>query len=152
MRQTYRITGLVLLPIALFLGYQSLTLTYYTPIGPGPGFFPVWLCGILACLAVTMIVQATYGEAEPALADTWPDRSGYWRIGIAIISLFASIALMSTLGFRATTFVFYIVLLVTFGRRNPLEILGLSFLGSFGVHFLFSRILSQPLPSGSMDW
>ena len=38
------------------------------------------------------------------------------------------------------------------GRRNPLEILALAAIGSFGVYALFSRVLGQPLPVGLFDW
>jgi hypothetical protein len=58
-RRAYQLSGLAALLVAVFLGYQAAGLTYYTRIGPGPGFFPRWLCGVLALLA-----QVTH-EAQP---------------------------------------------------------------------------------------
>jgi putative tricarboxylic transport membrane protein len=152
MRLTYRITGLILLPIALFLGYRAIQLSYYTSIGPGPGFFPLWLCGLLALLAIAMVAQASFGTPEPMPENFFAEASGYKRMAVAVISLFATAVIMPVLGFRATTLIFYLVLLVMLGRRNPIEIIVLAALGSFGVYYLFSRILSQPLPVGLYDW
>src|SRR5262245_48121649 len=116
MRLTFQITGLVLLPIAAFLGYQAAQLTYSSPMGPGPGFFPIWLCGLLGLLAVALIAQATFGADEPIPADFFAERSGYVRISVAVAGLLATAGLMSVAGFRVTTFVFYVILLTVFGR------------------------------------
>src|SRR5690606_2124091 len=126
MRLVYQITGLILLPVALFLGYSALQLSYYTSIGPGPGFFPVWLCGLLAILAIAMVLQASFGKSEPRPADFFTDRPGYLRMAAALLGLFSMAALLGVLGFRITSFIFYIVLLPLLGRRNPLEIIVLA--------------------------
>jgi len=152
MRLAHRIAGAVLLALALFLGAVAFRLSYYSSLGPGPGFFPLWLCGLLAILALAMIAQATLGGDGPLPVDFFPDRAGALRIAVAIFALFATAATMSLVGFRIGAFVFYVVLLVAFGRRNPLEILALAAIGSFGVYALFSRVLSQPLPTGLFDW
>lgn len=152
MRRTYQVTGLVLLPVALFLGYHATRLSYYTSIGPGPGFFPVWLCGLLALLAVVMIVQASFGSPEPMPAGFFVDHPGVLRIAVAVSGLFAAAGLMGMLGFRLTSFIFYAVLLVVLGRRNPIEIAALAAVGSLGVYTLFSQVLSQPLPIGVLGW
>ena len=136
----------------MFLGAVAFRLSYYSSLGPGPGFFPLWLCGLLAILALAMIAQATLGGDGPLPVDFFPDRTGALRIAVAILALFATAATMSLVGFRIGAFVFYVVLLVAFGRRNPLEILALAAIGSFGVYALFSRVLSQPLPTGLFDW
>jgi putative tricarboxylic transport membrane protein len=152
MRLSYQIAGLVLLVAALFLGYYSLQLSYYSSIGPGPGFFPTWLSALLVLLALAMIAQATLRPEEPMPADFFADRAGYLRIAVALAGLFATAGLMSVLGFRVTTFVFYAVLLFALGRRNPVEIVALSAVGSLGVHYLFSNMLRQPLPAGPFGW
>ena len=147
MQRAYQITGIVFLLIAAFLGYHALNLRYYTPLGPGPGFFPVWLCGLLALLAVALVVQARFAAAEPLPEDFFAPRSGYLRILVVLIGLFAIPALMPTFGFRLTMLAFYLVLLTFLGRRNPIEIVVLALAGSFGAFYVF-QLLSQPLPVG----
>jgi putative tricarboxylic transport membrane protein len=152
MRRCHQIAGLILLLAALYLGHQSWLLPYYSSLGPGPGFFPIWLSGLLALLSIAMIAQATREAPARLPADFFPDSAGLARIACAIGGLFMTAALMSVFGFRATTFVFYVALLVAFGRRNVIEIIALSALGAFGVHYLFSHMLQQQLPAGAFDW
>ena len=41
------------------LGYQAARPSLLHALGPGPGFFPRWLCAILALLALVILVRAT---------------------------------------------------------------------------------------------
>ena len=96
MRLAHRIAGAVLLALALFLGAVAFRLSYYSSLGPGPGFFPLWLCGLLAILALAMIAQATLGGDGPLPVDFFPDRTGALRIAVAILALFATAATMTS--------------------------------------------------------
>jgi putative tricarboxylic transport membrane protein len=148
MRRVYVITGLTFLLLAVFLGYHASALRYYTPLGPGPGFFPVWLCGLLGLLAVVVIAQAVVAKPEALPDEFFATRSGYRRIAAVLLGLLAVAILMPTFGFRLTMLVFYVALPSLLGRRHPLETLLLAFAGSFGVFYLFVEFLSQPLPVG----
>jgi putative tricarboxylic transport membrane protein len=148
MSLAHRITGLVLLPIAAFLGYHAWRMSYYTAIGPGPGFFPRWLCGFLAALGLALLIRPPQSETEGLPPGFLPDRTGLVRIVVAIGSLFAVSAAMRLLGFSLTMLAFYVVMLTALGRRRPLEIAVRAFAGSFGVDYVFSQILRQPLPAG----
>jgi putative tricarboxylic transport membrane protein len=151
MRLSHQIAGFALVPLAMFLGYEALKLSYYTPGGPGPGFFPLWLCVLLAALGMAMAFQArlTPAATESGFAI---GRSGLLRIAVSLVALFGTAALMGVFGFRLTTAVFYVVLLLAFGRRNVVEVAVLAAVGSLGVHFVFSSLLNQPLPTGIFGW
>lgn len=148
MQRTYQITGFVLLILGIFLGYEATRLDYFSDMGPGAGFFPVWLCGLLGVLSIVMIAQATFGESKPMPAEFFTDRIGYIRIAIAVLGLLAIALLMATVGYAIVTFFFFVVLMPVFGRKNPIEILILSAIGGFGVYYVFTHWLSQPLPTG----
>ena len=64
-RHAYQLSGLVGLLVTAVLGYQAARLPYYTRIGPGPGFFPRWLCAILALLSLVILVRATRSPTRP---------------------------------------------------------------------------------------
>lgn len=148
MRRTYQITGLVFLLLAAFLGYHAWRLSYYTPLGPGPGFFPLWISILLALLAAFVFLQATFRQPAALPGDFFAPASGYRRIAAILIALFAVANLMPTLGFRLTMLAFYLALLSLLGRRHPLETLILALIGSFGTFYVFVELLSQPLPIG----
>ena len=60
--------GAFLLVFSAVLFQQSLELDYYNPRGPGPGFLPRWLAGLLFVVSVFYIIDALKGER--ALATT----------------------------------------------------------------------------------
>jgi putative tricarboxylic transport membrane protein len=152
MRKFHQIAAAVIVPAAVFFGYQASKLVYYTPIGPGPGFFPVWLCGLLALLGTVLFAQATFGSPEKRPADFFAERAGYADIGASLAAVLAAAALLEIAGFGPAMFVFYVALLLRFGRRKPVEIVVLAAAGSFGVEYVFSQLLSQPLPAGPFAW
>lgn len=147
MRRAQRIAGLALVALALFLGWQAAQLSYYSSLGPGPGFFPLWLCILLGLLSTAALISSLRKASDPAL-PFWPDRTALLRIATVILGLAFIAGAMSTLGFPLTMLIFYLIVTFMLGSRRPGEILGAALLGSFGVYYAFTRYLSQPLPSG----
>ncbi|MDP1990512.1 MAG: tripartite tricarboxylate transporter TctB family protein [Syntrophales bacterium] len=148
MKRWYQITGVVLFLVAVFLIRASIGLRYYTPLGPGPGFFPLWLSILLAILAVAMFCQATFGKPEAMPADFYADWKGYLRIGGVVAALVGSIVLMESLGFCLVMLVFYLFVLTVLGRQHPLVTGIIAFAGSFGMYYVFVHWLATPLPIG----
>jgi hypothetical protein len=148
MRRPYQIFGVVLILAAGFLVRESLRLRYYTPLGPGPGFFPLWLSIFLGILGAAMLWRATFGAPEAMPADFYPDRHGTLRAGAVVAALLGVLVLMEPLGFRLVMLGFYLVLLTALGRRHPLVTGIIALGGSFGVYHAFVRWLAVPLPVG----
>ncbi len=145
-RRIHQLSGLALLGLAAALVYGSLQLRYFTSLGPGPGFFPLWLSLVLGVLALVMIAQATLGGDLPAEAA--PDRAGYLRM-LAIVAAIAGAALgLDRLGFATTMLVANLFVLFAMGWRRPVPILIVALCGSFGVFHIFTRLLNVPLPAG----
>ncbi|MEO8305393.1 MAG: tripartite tricarboxylate transporter TctB family protein [Betaproteobacteria bacterium] len=152
MRRTYQFTGSILLCLAVYVGYESLKLRYYTTLGPGPGFFAFWLSLILGVLAAAMMLQATFGRPEPMPPDTFADRGGYLRVGAVALAILAAALLLERIGFRLTMFAVYFFVLRMLGKQSLLTVLVIALMGSFGVYFVFVRWLSVPLPVGVFGW
>ena len=148
MRRVHLLSGAAFLLLAAFLGYHTLGLTYYTRLGPGPGFFPRWLCALLAVLALAILARATRSEPDEITAEFFPDRQGSTRIVVVVAALIAVALSMNMLGFQLAMFAFYLVLLPALGRWGWVETPVLAALGSFATYYLFVRWLSLPLPIG----
>jgi len=148
MKRWYQITSVMSMLVAVFLAREALKLRYYTPLGPGPGFFPLWLSILLAILAVAMFWQATFGKPEAMPADFYADRSGYLRIGAVVAALVGVIVLMEPLGFCLVMLAFYLFVLAVLGRQHPLVTGIIALAGSFGVYHVFVHWLATPLPIG----
>lgn len=54
MTRPYQITATVCVLFAVFVVRESVKLKLYTAMGPGPGFFPLWLSMFFGVLAVVM--------------------------------------------------------------------------------------------------
>lgn len=150
MRRPYQITGALLFLLAAYVCHASLQLTYYSSLGPGPGFFSFWLSLLLGALALAMIVQATFRGAEPMPADFTTDRTGYLRMGAVAIALLAAALLLERLGFRLTMLAMYLFLIWTLGIQNLFVTLLIAIGGSFGAYHVFVHWLRVPLPIGML--
>jgi putative tricarboxylic transport membrane protein len=148
MKRPYQITSAVLILAAAFLARESLRLRYYTSLGPGPGFFPLWLSVLVAVLGAAMFWRATFGPPEAKPADFYANRGGYLRIGAVIGALVAVIVLIEPLGFRLAMLGFYLFILTALGRRHWLLTGIIAMAGSFGVYYVFVHWLAVPLPIG----
>ena len=76
-----------------FLRKQKIAVHRVLELGPGPGFFPVWLCGLLALLGTVLFAQATFGPPEKRPADFFAERAGYADIGASLAAVLAAGAL-----------------------------------------------------------
>ena len=149
-RRVYQIAGGALFVVAALVAYRSLQLRYFTSLGPGPGFFPLWLSLALGGLALAMILDATFRRGERMAADLLPDRDGGLRV-LAILAVLAGAALgLERLGFTLTMFVVTMVVLAALGRRRPLGMLAVAIPCSFGAYYAFTRWLNVPLPAGPL--
>ena len=133
---------------AAFVAYQAVHLKLYTPLGPGPGFFPLWLAVALGALAVTLFVQATLGPPTPAAEPLLGDRRGIARVAAILGTLTATVLLLEPVGFRLTTLGGYLVLLWALGRPRIVVALAVALAASFGVFHVFVHWLKVALPVG----
>jgi putative tricarboxylic transport membrane protein len=144
----YQITSAVLILAAAFLARESLRLRYYTSLGPGPGFFPLWLSVLMGILGAAMFWRATFGAPEAMPADFIADRRGCIRVAAVVGMLVAVIVLIEPLGFRLAMLGFYLFILTALGRQHWLLTGIIALAGSFGVYYVFVHWLAVPLPIG----
>jgi putative tricarboxylic transport membrane protein len=151
MKRPYQITASILFAVSALVAYESLQLKYYTPLGPGPGFFPFWISLCLAVLSLVMFYQATFKKSDPRPEDFIESRLGYLRaLGICVAWIWAT-AMLERLGYRLTMLVFFPFLLLALGRVKWYMIVLLTLLGSIVTFYVFSIQLSVPLPVGPFD-
>ena len=63
--------GLIFIAFAAFFGIQSMGMEIGEPLRMGPGFFPLFLSGVLALLGLVIIIQAARVKGEPIGAIPW---------------------------------------------------------------------------------
>jgi putative tricarboxylic transport membrane protein len=152
MHWVYRIAGLCFVALSAFVVWESWNLEYYTNLGPGPGFFPLWLGVAMGGLSFAWLVQGV-GRPERAKAPAFlPQRAGLVRILSILAALAAVSGLMNLLGFQLTMFLFLVFLLMVLGRQALWLTLVVALFGSIGVYHLFGAYLDVPLPPATVKF
>ncbi|MDU4961779.1 MAG: tripartite tricarboxylate transporter TctB family protein [Sporomusaceae bacterium] len=134
----------VLLFALIFFGY-SLQYPYKGDLGPGPGFFPLWLSGILIILSLVYIYEAWRGQDS---AETMPGSQGRKNILFILITMILYLILLPLAGFIPASILFLFPLLYKSYRwQVSLAIaVGMSLL----LYVLFSVLLEIQLPGWGM--
>lgn len=157
---------LLLLGVAVVWG--SSRLGFWVNLGPGPGFFPFILGGLLILLSGVWAFQARTPEqsavepqddalgssgilGEGVNADDPPDVP-FKRVAAIVASLVLLAVGMDLIGFQLSMLIFLIFHLRVLGRRRWLLTAIVSILGSFGVFTLFTMLLSVGLPAASIPF
>jgi putative tricarboxylic transport membrane protein len=123
---------------------------YYTPLGPGAGFFPFWLGALLGGLGIVWLVQVSRRSGNREEGPSLPPRGGIVRILSIIVSVAAVSAFMNLLGFQLTMFLFMIFMLMILGRQTIWTTLIIALMCSVGVYHVFGRYLDVQLPAASL--
>jgi putative tricarboxylic transport membrane protein len=130
--------------------WGSLDLEYYTKLGPGAGFFPLWLGVAMGALSLVWLVQVFRRTGKPSTAASLPDRSGIVRIMAIIASLVAAALVMNLLGFQVAMFLLLVFLLLVMGRQSVWLTMIISLAGSVGAYRIFVTYLDVQLPMSSL--
>ncbi len=156
MRKPSLIAGIVFFVFSVLVMLVSWSMEYYSPIGPGPGFFPFWLSMILSLLSIIWIVQVTQckGNSEKPNedAEVLPRRSGLLRLLGIVGALGFLIAFMEPMGFQLPMFAFLVFLLYALGKVKPLTTLIVAAVGSFGLFHVFTLLLDVQLPLSAIPF
>ncbi|NWF57274.1 MAG: tripartite tricarboxylate transporter TctB family protein [Syntrophaceae bacterium] len=150
MKRAWQIMCLAFVAASAITLIGSLGYPYRDRLGPGPGFFPVWLGLITGGLSLALLFQVTFAREAPfGKGSPLPeDRAGTIRIFIILAGLVGSLVFLDILGFRITLFLFLLFLPPALGLRRWVFTAIFSLLGSFGVFHLFYYWLKVPLPMG----
>jgi len=152
MTRPHLAAGLAFLLLAAFLGWEASKLSYYSSLGPGAGFFPVWLCGLLGALSLGVVANALRGRFANGDAPFWPEATARWRIAAIVAGLVFVVAMLDLLGFQVAMAIFAAWSMLALGCRNALLILAVALLGSIGCKALFVDLLGVALPAGRLGW
>ena len=170
-RRAYLIAAGLLFGLAVLVCAQSVTLVIWTPIGPGPGFFTVIMGAILGILAVALAVEhwkkpievasdqsavdtTPSSEAQP-VSDVVPGSDtktgprldvGSRRVVLLFLGLAAVLVFFELLGYRFTIFLLLAYLLVVIEKRRLVSSVAIAVVLSAASFYVFSDLLSVPLP------
>lgn len=138
--------GAVIFLLALFLFVLSLQYSYSSVLGPGPGFFPTWLSGILMVLSIWYIYESVKGKN--ASSESWPTGRSLKHILFIIISLVLFVILFSLFGFLLAGVIFLAILFYKEYKWYTTILMSVG-ITAF-IYWMFNTVLKVYLPLGGI--
>ena len=149
MKRGWIVASIAFLALFCVTVWESTSYALLDELGPGPGFFPLWLAAIGAVLSALLILETARGPADPPEATLVPDREATFRVLAVIVMMGVGAALLEWLGWRLTALIVTGALLPALGARSPIAIGLFVLAASFGVFHIFYYWLKVPLPIGT---
>ena len=152
MRRIYQTAAICFMALSAFTVWESWNLEYYTSLGPGPGFFPLWLGVLLGGLSLAWLVGESLRKGTAKDRAFLPPRAGMVRILSILGALAAMAGLMNLLGFQLSMFLFVVFLLMGMGKQTLWVTLITALVCSVGVYRLFGGYLDVALPAAGVKF
>jgi putative tricarboxylic transport membrane protein len=150
LRTANRVAAICFIVFSAAVVWASLSLEYYTKLGPGAGFFPFWLGVAMGVLSLVWLGQVCTQGAVADAPLSLPDRLGATRIVAIVGSVAAAALFMNVFGYQAVMFLLLLFWLRVLGRQPLLVTLAVAAAGSVGVYRVFTTYLDVPLPAASL--
>ena len=139
------ISGACLAAFGIYVISVASRLPYAADVGPGPGFFPLWI-GIGLLVFASLLMAMSF--LEPVKRELGGSES--WKAaGRAVagwIGLMASIRLCPWIGFSLSFVILTVFLIVALDRRPALLALGVGIGLAVAFHLIFVVALDVSLP------
>ncbi len=149
MKKADQWSGILLLVIAGFICWGSLSLSYGHIHNPGPGFYPFWLGIILGAMAMGLVLKTTrQKEGARALRAILSEKVRWQKVLWVLIALVLYGCLMNIFGFLIVT-LFLMAFLLRFIEPQPWKsVIGWTLIGSLGCYLVFEVWMKLRLPKG----
>jgi len=152
MRNSDRISALVLLAGAAFVGMEAWRLAIWSGPGiPGPGFLPLLLAIGLAVGAGGVFLEGSRAKAEGG-AKWFTDRESILRLVVLLVCIAALVAAIEPLGMLLAVGLFLLVFLAIYMRSQWPAILLIAGGTPVCLYLIFVRWLKFSLPQGFLGF
>ena len=136
-------SGLLLLALALFVGWENRTYPLGSLADPGPGYTPLL---IAIFLGVTALIIIAMGRKSAPLAETrWPEGK---RAALILAACAAATWALEPIGYRLTMIGVMVFFLGVVERRKPFPVAAVSIGFSLVSYYCIATLLRVPLPVG----
>jgi putative tricarboxylic transport membrane protein len=134
-------SGLMLLALALYVGWANLEYTHGTVQEPGPGYMPLLLAVLLGVLGVLIALWGI--RSAPLAAMQWTEAK---RAVVILVACGVAAFALERLGYRVTVIALLIFFLGVLERKRPVAIALVALGFSFASYYLVADLLHVPLP------
>jgi putative tricarboxylic transport membrane protein len=140
------ISGACLAAFGIYVISVAVKLPYVSEVGPGPGFFPLWL-GIGLVLFASALMFASFSPSRSAAKSETQSWKTTARALAGWFAMMVAIALLGRIGFALSFVVLTIFLIVFLDRRPAWLALGVGVALAVAFHLIFVVALDISLPA-----
>jgi putative tricarboxylic transport membrane protein len=140
-------SGLCLAAFGIYVISVASNLPYASEVGPGPGFFPLWIGIGLATFAAYLSIASFVSSwnVSKIEAQSW---SAAGRVMAGWLAMLVAVALLGKIGFALSFVLLTIFFITVLERRRALLALGVAIGLAVTFHLLFVVALDVSLPKG----
>lgn len=136
-------SGLMLLALALYVGWENRAYPVGTLAEPGPGYLPLLLAIFLG--AMGLLIALWGARSAPLAAMKWTEAK---RAVVILITCGVATLALERIGYRLTMIALLIFFLGVLERKRPLRVALVALGFSLISYALFATWLRVPLPLG----
>jgi hypothetical protein len=137
------VAGLVLMLIALLVGWQNRAYPVGNLAEPGPGYMPLMIAAALGVFGLLIALRA--GASPLFNTIDWSEgRRGIVMLVACGVAVFA----LERIGYRLSMIALLVFMLGVVERKRPLPTLLVAFGFAFLSYYLFASVLRVQLPRG----
>ena len=140
------VSGACLGAFGIYVISVAAKLPYVAEVGPGPGFFPLWL-GIGMALFAACLVFTSFSPAPKQAASETASAKAASRALASWLAMMAAIALFTWIGFGLSFVLLTVFLIVALDRRPVLLAVGVGVALALAFHLIFVVALNVSLPA-----
>jgi hypothetical protein len=134
-------SGLLLIAIAAYVGWENRAYPLGTLQEPGPGYVPLLLAIFLGVMGLLIALS---GAKSPLLSSMkWPEAT---RAVLILVACAAATFALERIGYRLTMLAFLVFFLGAVERLRPLPVALVSFGFSVASFYVIGDLLHVPLP------
>ncbi len=134
-------SGLMLVALALYVGWENRAYPIGTLQEPGPGYLPILLVIFIGALGLLIALWGI--RSAPLAAMQWTEAKR--AVLILVVCGIAAFAL-ERLGYRVTVIALLIFFLGVLERKRPIRVALVALGFSFASYYLVADLLHVPLP------
>lgn len=141
--------GFILLLYAASMFFQSMALDYTNQLGPGSGFLPLWISGILFLVTLFYLWESVRGDVI-SLREVLPHRGARYDILLMLSGLCIFALTVEFIGFAAAGSLLIYLMIVR--KYRWIYAIPAAVIIAFLVSAIFQNLLGVPLPVNEYGW
>ena len=134
-------SGLMLIALALYVGWENLAYPVGSLHEPGPGYLPLLIVVFLGAMGLLIALWGV--KSAPLASMQWPEAT---RAVVILIACGVATFALERIGYRITVIALLVFFLGALERKRPLPVALVALGFSFASFYIVGDLLRVPLP------